>query len=170
MTRRTASLALALAAALLTGAAPADGRIPHPAPLPETPVTARAVGTFQVKITPLAPEPGQESIGLGRFRLDKTFAGDLAGTGQGQMLGSMDEADNSGAYVALERVTGTLHGRSGSFMLHHSGVMVRGASTLRIEVVPGTGTGELAGIAGTFSLEMRDGAHHYVLDYTLPGG
>jgi hypothetical protein len=102
--------------------------------------------------------------------LDKQFSGDLLATGQGEMLTAMTPTKGSAGYVAIERVTGTLHGRSGSFVFQHSGTMERGAQQLSITVVPDSGTGELAGIAGRFTLQIVEGKHLYDLAYTLPAG
>lgn len=105
---------------------------------------------------------------LGRIRLTKRFDGDLVGEGSGQMLTAMTSTSGSAGYVAIECVTGTLHGRCGSFALQHSGTMHRGAQQLAISVVPDSGTGALAGITGTLGIEIADGVHRYRFDYTLP--
>jgi hypothetical protein len=100
---------------------------------------------------------------------DKQYHGDLEGTGLGQMLAGMAaEVKDSGAYVAIERVRGTLQGRTGSFAVHHRGVMTRGAQDLAITIVPDSGTGGLAGITGTMTIDIRDGKHFYGIDYLLP--
>jgi hypothetical protein len=130
-------------------------------------MTTRATGTFDVKMTPQTPAAGEEPS-LGRLWIDKQFHGDLTGTSQGQMLSARTAVDDSAGYVALERVTGTLHGRSGSFVLQHNGLMTRGVPSLTIMVVPDSGTGELAGLAGTMSLIIDGEQHAYDLDYTLP--
>ena len=159
----------AAAAALLFAAAPAAcaQTSPPPPAAPthrETAVTTRASGTFDVKLDPQATD----APGLSRYSLDKTFHGDLEGTSKGEMLAN-GNATGSGVYVAIEVVTGTLHGRSGSFALYHSGVMNRGTPTLSVSVVPDSGTGELAGISGTLNIIIEGGKHSYELDYTLPG-
>ncbi len=127
-----------------------------------------AYGTFQVEMTPLTEPDVREGVSLGHLALAKTFAGDLAGTGQGAMLTALTPAEGSAGYVAIERVVGALHGRAGSFVLQHSGLMDRGGQQLAITIVPDSGTGALAGIAGTFRLRVADGRHHYELEYTLP--
>ncbi|HEU4563765.1 MAG TPA: DUF3224 domain-containing protein [Gemmatimonadaceae bacterium] len=133
---------------------------------------ARASGTFEVKLTPqpLADAGAASAPGgaLGRMAIDKSFRGDLAGTSKGEMLTATTQVKGSAGYVAIERVTGTLHGRSGTFVLQHDGIMDRGAPRLIISVVPDSGTGELAGIAGTMTIDVADGRHSYVLEYTLP--
>ncbi|WP_424950710.1 DUF3224 domain-containing protein [Deinococcus sp.] len=130
-------------------------------------MTQHASGTFEVTLTPQNPAPGEESS-VGRMRLDKVFSGELAGTSAGQMLAFRSDTQGSAGYVALERVSGTLHGRGGSFMLQHSGSMDRGALQLSVRVVPDSGTGELAGLSGEMALDQSGGGHAYTLSYTLP--
>lgn len=126
------------------------------------PMTQHATGTFEVKLEPLGGD------GFPRLALKKTFQGDLAGTSAGEMM-SVQSEGGSGAYVALERVTGTLQGRKGSFVLVHSGTMRRGGEfSMTIRVVPDSGTEELAGIAGTFEIAIEGGKHSYNLEYSLP--
>jgi hypothetical protein len=139
-----------------------------PAPQKETPMTQHAKGTFDVKITPQGTEDKDGAAGLGRMSIDKQIHGDLTGTGKGEMLTGMSEVKGSGAYVAIERISGTLNGRTGSFILQHTGTMARGEQHLSITVVPDSGTGQLIGIAGTFNLTITDGKHFYDLAYTLP--
>ena len=128
----------------------------------------QASGTFDVKITPQKDE-GIGDATVGRMSIDKQYHGDLDGSGLGQMLtGMAAEVKDSGAYVAIERVRGTLQGRTGSFAVHHRGVMTRGAQDLVITVIPDSGTGELTGITGTMTIDIREGKHFYKLDYTLP--
>ena len=128
--------------------------------------TIHAAGTFEVK---LLPQPlADADSGLGRLSIDKVFSGDLQGTSKGEMLSALTAVKGSAGYVAIERVTGTLQGRSGSFMLQHLGTMNRGAPTLTVLVVPDSGTEGLAGIAGSLSINITDGRHFYTLDYTLP--
>ncbi len=126
-----------------------------------------AKGSFTVEMKPQA-EPGiAEGVSLGRMSFDKRFEGDLAATGRGEMLTALTPVQGSAGYVAIERVTGTLHGKSGSFVFQHTGTMTRGAQQLSITVVPDSGTGELAGIAGNFSLQIVEGKHFYEFEYTL---
>jgi metallo-beta-lactamase class B len=131
------------------------------------PVSSKAEGTFEVS---MKPESTTEDDGItrGRMRLEKTFTGDLVGTGQGEMLTAMTGTQGSAGYVAIERVTGTLHGRAGSFVLQHTGIMDRGTPQLAVTIVPDSGTGELAGIAGTLAIDVADGQHRYTLEYSLP--
>jgi hypothetical protein len=132
-------------------------------------MTRVAHGTFDVNITPQPPEDKSEGLTLGRMLIEKEFHSDLEAASKGQMLTGMTEVKGSGAYVAMERVTGTLHGRSGSFILHHVGIMERGAPHLTVTVVPDSGTRELAGIAGTMTIIIPEGKHSYDFAYTLPG-
>jgi hypothetical protein len=128
-----------------------------------------ASGTFEVKLTPQKPDNKEaESANLGRMSIDKEFFGDLAATSKGEMLSVMTDVKGSAGYVAIERVTGTLHGRTGSFILQHNGTMTRGAPQLSITVVPDSGTGQLVGLAGTMTIKIADGKHLYEFDYTLP--
>jgi hypothetical protein len=102
--------------------------------------------------------------------IDKQFHGDLEGTSRGEMLATRTAVEGSAGYVAMERVTGKLNGRSGSFSLQHSATMTRGAPQLSITVVPDSGDGELEGIAGTMRIDIADGKHSYRFEYTLPEG
>ncbi len=130
-------------------------------------MTTRATGTFDVKITPQATDTPTEGSPLGRLSIDKQFHGDLEGTSKGEMLTAGTPIKNSAVYVAVERVTGTLHGKKGTLALHHTGIMNRGDQSLTITVVPDSGTGELTGITGTLSIEIANGKHSYVFDYAL---
>jgi hypothetical protein len=134
-------------------------------------MTQHATGGFDVKVTPVPLQGPAEDAALSRMTLEKTFHGDLEAVGKGQMLAaSADATKGSGAYVALERVTGKLGGRSGSFMLQHLGVMAGGAPTrLEVLIVPDSGTDQLVGVAGALMITIRDGKHFYDFDYSLPG-
>jgi Protein of unknown function (DUF3224) len=137
------------------------------APTKEMVVTSHASGTFEVKLTP-QDESGADA-GLGRMSIDKQFHGDLEGTSKGFMLSSAATVvKGSGGYVAMERVTGTLKGRTGSFVLQHSGTMTRGTPHLSVKVVPDSGTGQLEGLAGTMTIKIDEGKHSYEFEYTLP--
>jgi len=128
-------------------------------------MTTRAVGTFEVQ---LSPQPlAAEDNTRGRFSIDKQFRGDLEAGSQGEMLTAGTAVQGSAGYVAIERVTGTLGGRAGSFALQHAGSMARGAPQLSITVVPDSGTGELVGLAGSMTIEIADGRHTYAFEYTL---
>jgi hypothetical protein len=127
-------------------------------------MTEHARGTFEVTITPRPTDDG-----IGRFDLAKPWHGDLEGTGTGRMLSAGGPASGRAGYVALETVTGTLGGRSGSFAFHQLGVMRGEEQELRYDVVPGSGAGDLAGLEGRLTLDIDDaGTHTYDLTYTLP--
>ena len=130
-------------------------------------MTATAKGPFDVKLTPqgTATDPGA----VGRMTLDKTFHGELQATSAGEMLAVRTAVSGSAGYVAIERVTGTLAGRAGTFALQHWGMMDKGTPDLRISVIPDSGTGELAGLTGTMTIEIQPGGKHfYVFSYALP--
>ena len=132
-------------------------------------VITRASGTFDVKLEALALHEKAQGGPLARMSLDKQFHGDLEGTSQGEMLSAGTEVKGSAGYVAIERVTGTLGGRRGSFVLQHSGTMTRGTPQLSVTVVPDSGTDQLAGLAGSMTITIVDKKHLYELSYTLPG-
>lgn len=127
-----------------------------------------ARGTFEVQVTPMPADEYADGATLGRMTLDKQFSGDLVGTGKGQMLTGMGTVKGSAAYSAIDRITGTVHGKAGSFVIQHTGIMTRGAPSLVITIVPDSGTGELAGIEGTLEIIVEGKRHSYVLRYTLP--
>jgi hypothetical protein len=136
----------------------------------DTVVTMRARGTFEVKLTPQAPDDNTADSALGRLTTVKQFQGDLEGSSRGQMLTAMTPTEGSAGYVAIERVRGTLQGRAGTFVLQHSGTMARGKQQLTIAVVPDSGTGKLLGLAGQMVITIADGKHSYEFEYTLPAG
>lgn len=130
-------------------------------------MTTRASGTFDVKLNPLETYNRTEGANLGRLSIDKQFHGDLEATSQGEMLSAMGAIKGSAGYVAIERVSGKLADRSGSFVFQHSGTMTRGAPQLSVSVVPDSGSGELTGLSGTMALIIADGKHSYEFDYTF---
>src|SRR6266850_3812633 len=133
----------------------------NPAPTQkDAAVTTHATGTFEVKVTPQPSEDKTDDAALGRMTIDKQIHGDLEATSKGQML--------TAGYVAIERVSGTLHGRTGTFILQHTGTMNRGALQLSITVVPDSGTGQLTGLTGKMDIQITDGKHFYDFAYTLP--
>jgi hypothetical protein len=134
----------------------------------DSPMTRHAAGTFEVKTTPLDPAFKTEDNSLGRMSIDKQFHGNLDAASKGEMLTAGSAVKGSGAYVAIERVSGTLPGRSGTFILQHSGTMSHGAFQLDIKVVPDSGTGRLAGLSRSMNIILKDGKHSYDLAYTLP--
>jgi hypothetical protein len=132
-------------------------------------MTTRATGPFDVKLNPLAAYDTTPGSTLGRFSLDKQFHGDLEATSKGEMLSAGTAVKNSAGYVAIERVSGTLSGRRGTFMLQHSGTMNRGEPQLTVTVVPDSGTEQLIGLTGSLAIIIApDGKHSYQFDYMLP--
>jgi hypothetical protein len=130
-------------------------------------MSTRAHGAFDVTTTSQQAYDPAEGASLGRTSLAKKFHGDLEGTGTVEMLSAMTTVHGSAGYVALERVTGTLHGRAGSFVLQHSGTMNRGKPTLTLTVVPDSGVGALQGLSGAMTLDIVDGKHFYTFEYSL---
>jgi hypothetical protein len=132
-------------------------------------MSQRAAGAFDVKVTPQKPDTQiARAANLERFTIDKRFHGDLEGISKGEMLATQTDPPESAGYVAMERVTGTLKGRTGSFVLQHSATKTRGSEKASIAVVPDSGTGELQGISGTMSITVgKDGSHSYEFDYKI---
>ncbi len=164
-------VAIAFTAALSPQLCAQTGSTTPPPPITKTTtMNLHASGTFDVKMQPIAPTPEDQDDGLAltRMSIDKQFQGDLVATSKGQMLTTGISTEKSGAYVAIERVTGTLAGRKGTFALHHTGIMTRGNGDLTINVVPDSGTGELEGIAGKCTIRIEAGKHFYTFDYALP--
>lgn len=129
----------------------------------------QATGEFEVKLQPLESyAKGGQGVGLGRMSIDKSFYGDLEATSQGEMLTAMTDVEGSAGYVAIEQVDGILNGRRGTFVLQHFGLASRGENSLILEVVPDSGTGELADLTGEMRIEIESGKHHYIFDYSLP--
>ncbi|HEY8012152.1 MAG TPA: DUF3224 domain-containing protein [Rudaea sp.] len=126
-----------------------------------------AVGSFDVQLQALDVYNKDVGASLARMSIDKQFHGDLDALSKGEMLSAMGSVKGSAGYVAIERVTGTLHGRSGSFVLQHNATMTRGEPYLNIVVVPDSGSGELAGLSGTMNIIIADGKHSYEFDYAL---
>ena len=131
-------------------------------------VTTHATGTFDVKLTPQPSEDKSDDATLGRMTIEKQIHGDLEATSKGQMLTAGTPVKGSAGYVAIERISGTLHDRTGSFILQHTGSMNRGALQLSITVVPDSGTGQLTGLTGKMDIQIADGKHSYDFAYTLP--
>jgi Protein of unknown function (DUF3224) len=151
---------LSLAAALLINSLPAH---------PQKAMTHRATGMFDVKLTPQSNDDIGDGAALGRMSIDKRYHGELDATGKGEMLTGMTAVKGSAGYVAIERVSGTLQGRDGSFVIQHSGTMTRGTPNLSITVVPDSGTGQLAGIAGKMAITIAEGKHSYDFEYAPAG-
>jgi Protein of unknown function (DUF3224) len=126
---------------------------------------SRATGKFTVEIRPLSPAPVE---GIGRLSINKTIHGELEATTVGEMFTGGDLKQGTAGYVAMEFVTGTLNGKQGSFALQHFATMDQKGPSMQVIVVPGSGTGELKGIEGTFTIRVESGQHFYEFDYTLP--
>jgi len=127
----------------------------------------RATGTFDVKLSPQAVDEKADAS-LGRMSIDKQFHGNLEGSSTVEMLSASTSVKSSGAYVAIERVSGTLLGRSGSFTLQHSGTMTRGAPQLTITVVTDSGSDQLKGLAGKMMITITDGKHSTISSTPWP--
>ena len=136
----------------------------------EKTVAEHAAGPFDVKVEAQGEADKGDGSTLGRYSLDKQYHGDLEGTAKGTMLTAGTDVKGSAGYVAMERVTGTLKGRGGSFVLQHTATMTRGEPQLSITVVPDSGSGQLAGITGKMNIIIAAGKHSYEFDYTLPAG
>jgi hypothetical protein len=135
-------------------------------------MSRHAAGPFDVKIKPqpLALDDDGEGAARGRMSIDKQYHGELEADSKGEMLTAMTGTQGSAGYVAIEKVSGTLGGRKGTFALQHNATMTRGAPYLNIIVVPDSGTGELAGLTGTMKVVIAEGGKHaYEFDYTLGG-
>jgi Protein of unknown function (DUF3224). len=130
-------------------------------------MSATAKGTFDVKTTP-QPAADFDHTGIARLLLDKQFHGDLDAVSKGQMLAAATATKGSAGYVAIEKITGTLSGRKGSFVLQHIGTMNKGVPALKVSVVPDSGTDQLTGLSGTMNIIIANGAHSYEFEYSLP--
>jgi hypothetical protein len=134
----------------------------------EATMTAHAKGTFEVKLLPLPTSDSSEGSPLGRMSIDKQIHGDLEAVSKGEMLTAATGVKGSAGYVAIERVSGSLNGRSGSFVLQHSSTLTRGTPQQSITVVPDSATGQLVGLTGKFLVIITEGKHSYEFDYSLP--
>lgn len=125
-------------------------------------------GTFEVSLKPLdAYATGTEGLQLGRMSIDKTFtSGDLLGSSQGEMLSARTTVEGAAGYVAIEQFSGSLAGKNGSFALQHFGIMNAGEHRLILEVIPASGSGELANISGTMTIDIVEGVHTYTFNYS----
>jgi len=127
-----------------------------------------AVGTFEVTMNPEPPYDTNDGASIGRVSIKKQFSGDLRASSTVEMIGARSvQVKGSAGYVAIERVVGSLHGKTGSFVLQHSGTMTRGKGELHVSVVPDSGTGELKGLAGRMTIEISDGNHSYGFEYSF---
>jgi hypothetical protein len=139
----------------------------HPPVQKEALMTTHASGTFEVKLTPVALDDKAADATLARMSIDKHFHGDLEAASKGEMLSAGSAVKGSAGYVAIERVVGAIRGRTGSFVLQHTGTMNRGAPQLSVTVVPDSGTGQLTGLAGRMTIQIADGKHSYEFEYTI---
>jgi hypothetical protein len=130
-------------------------------------MTTSASGTFEVKMTPQTPDDKSAGAAVGRYSLAKEFHGGLEGTSKGEMLAVGTAIEGSAGYVAMEQVTATLDGRTGTFALQHTGTMTRGEPQLSVTVVPDSGTAQLSGLSGTMTINIVDGKHLYEFDYSI---
>ncbi len=157
MNLRTATLFAVLAPAAFAQ------QIPKGAPM-----SHQTTGSFEPNVKPL-PADFANAPNLGRMTINKTLHGGIEGTSVGQMLTAMSETKGSAGYVAVETITGSVDGHKGTFSLIHLGLMDRGKPSLTVTVVPDSGTAELTGLTGTFTIDIApDGKHTYTFAYTLP--
>jgi hypothetical protein len=133
----------------------------------EQAMTRHATGTFDVTVTQAGTDDKAAGIGLGRWLLEKRVHGDLEASGKGEMLTAATDSGDAKAYVAIERITGTLDGRAGSFVFMHSATLTPDGQRLTITVMPGSGTGALTGLTGTMTIRVEDKVHRYDFDYAL---
>jgi Protein of unknown function (DUF3224) len=126
---------------------------------------SKATGTFSVKLELQPASVQADAAVIGRRSLDKKFHGDLEASSSGEMLSVMTDVDGSMAYVALEKVSGTLAGKQGSFILQHASQMVRGQPFQSIRVVPDSAMGDLLGLDGEMRIDVQNGEHSYVFEY-----
>lgn len=135
----------------------------------ETPKMQQAHGTFEVNVIPQKADNREaETAQLGRMSIDKKFSGELEAASTGEMLTVGTDVEGSGGYVAIERVNGKLNGKTGSFVLQHLGTMTRNGFSMKVTVLPDSGTGQLAGISGTMTITIETGKHSYAFEYALP--
>lgn len=128
----------------------------------------KAIGEFDVNLRALdAYARGKDGVKLGRMSIDKSFRGDFVGTSIGEMLSAMTTVKGSAGYVAIEQVSGSLAGKKGNFVLQHFGTMHKGESSLVLEVVPDSGSGQLLGLSGKMTIKLDEGRHYYEFDYEL---
>jgi hypothetical protein len=124
-----------------------------------------AKGTFEVKVTEEPPLDEVDGVTIARATVDKVFAGPLSGTSKVHMIGVRTKTKGSAAYVAVERIDGTLDGRRGTFVAAHHGSMTGGQQHLVLTIAPDSGTGELRGISGKMGISIVGGQHFYEVEY-----
>ena len=169
MQKRSLLVAVLVAAVCLLLISPMQTQTKSSSPAhKENSMATHASGTFEVKLAPQTANEIETAAGIMRITIDKVIHGELEATTKGEMIASSDGTRGSGAYSALELVTGTLNGRSGTFVLQHTGTMTKTSQQLLITVVPESGTGELTGLEGKFVIKIADKKHFYEFEYTLP--
>lgn len=128
---------------------------------------AKAAGTFSLdRFDAEDPYDDHDGVKIARAHISKTFAGDLVGTSETDLI--MVSAENPAAYVAIERFDGTVHGRKGTFIVQHEAGGEDGVPWMTWKIVESASTGELAGMRGEGQIIIApDGGHSYVLDYEL---
>jgi hypothetical protein len=161
------SLAVACLLVAISFAAYSHESMPPKSLKAESVMTQVAKGTFYVSMKPLSIENTSQEDKLGRMSIDKTISGDLIARTKGQMLTAGTVVQGSAGYVAIEQVSGTLSGRSGTFILQHTATMNRGEPVMDVHVVPDSGTGELTGLEGNFKIQIVDGQHKYEFSYRI---
>ena len=124
-------------------------------------------GEFEVSHSPQPACDMGDGIEARHSRFDKRFLGELDATSVVHMLAVGTDTPGSAAYVAIERLSATLRGRTGTFFLQHRGTMTRGAPSLLLTVVPDSGTGGLTGLSGSMAIDIVDGKHFYTFEYLL---
>ena len=171
MKRSRMEATLALGIALAVCQTSANGQTPSAANHTLGRHTMHATGTFDVKMAPADVSEAGKAGDLGRMSIDKTWTGDIQGTSKGEMLTGITPETGSMAYAAVERVTAKVGGHAGTFVFLHRATMLRTdpkAAVLEITVVPGSGTGELAGLSGSLAIDQSSGVHKYDFTYELP--
>ncbi len=168
--RKTARGAMWAAAAVALSSVQAQAPLAPPATQERKPMRMHASGSFDVQMTPQGTNQQAEGSTLGRLSVAKQFHGELEASSEGQMLTAVSSVQGSAGYVAIERVTGSLNGRRGSFVLQHSGTMSARGVEQHVTIVPDSGTGQLVGLAGSMTIQLVDATHGYQLEYTLPDG
>ena len=137
------------------------------------PHVVHATGSFDIKMTPNEPTDFEKANDIARLTSDKTWHGDFEGVSHGEMITGSTASTGSMAYVAIERMTGRLNGRQGSFTFSHRATMMKGdapsAGELSVMVIPKSGTGELTGLTGSLIIHIdAQGKHTWSFDYSLP--
>jgi hypothetical protein len=134
----------------------------------EPAMTGHATGTYEARMAPVMVGNKPSDPSLEHLVMSRAFRGGLEGNSSGAMLTAATSVKDSAAFVAIEKVEGTLDGRMGSFILQHAATMSRGGATMAIMVVPDSGTGALAGLTGQMWISIEDGVHSYDFKYILP--